>query len=68
MPFALCPDTGPPRLWRFVDDDIMLAARLVAMLDEKSNLLIINRELFEQLPEFPDRHQVLRTHARCTFV
>jgi len=66
MPFALCPDNGPPRLWRFVADDNMTAARLVALLDAKQNLLIINKPLFEQLGE-TDQHQVLRTHSRCTY-
>jgi hypothetical protein len=66
MTFALCPDDGLPRLWRFVDDDTMTTAKLVALLDAKQNLLIINRPLFDQLGEM-DRHQVLRTHSRCTY-
>ena len=67
MAFALCPDGGPPRLWRFVDDETMSAARMVTLLDAETNLLIINRPLFDQLAEL-DKHQVLRTHARAEYV
>jgi hypothetical protein len=67
MPYALCPDDGLPRLWRFVDDDIMTAANMVSLLDKEKNLLIINRQLYERLSEL-NRHMVLRTHARCEYV
>lgn len=67
MSFAICPDGGLPRLWRFVDDDVMTAAKMVSMLDAKHNLLIINKPLFDQLGELY-QHMVLRTHARCEFI
>lgn len=67
MGFALCPDEGPPRLWRFVDDEIMTAANMVSLLSKKDNILIINKPLFDQLGEL-NRHMVLRTHARCEYV
>jgi len=67
MTFNLCPDDGPPRLWRFVDDDIMTAARMVSLLDAKQNLLLINRPLYDQLP-WIDQHQLLRTHTRAEYV
>jgi hypothetical protein len=67
MVFALCPDEGPPRLWRFVDDETMTAASMVSLLSKKDNILIINKPLFDQLGEL-NQHMVLRTHARCEYV
>ena len=67
MGFALCPDEGPPRLWRFVDDDIMTAASMVSMLDKRQNLLIVNKPLYDQLGEL-NQHMLLRTHARHEYV
>jgi hypothetical protein len=66
MMFALCPDNGPPRLWRFVEDEIMTAAHMVSMLDKQANTLLINRPLFDQLSEL-NQHMVLRTHARIEY-
>jgi hypothetical protein len=65
MPFALCPDDGPPRLWRFVPDG--LPDEVVSLLDVEQNILTIDRSKFDQLPEL-QRHMVLRTHSRYTFV
>lgn len=62
--FALNPDEGPPRLFRFVYD---LPDEVIATLDEKNNLLRINRPLFEQLSEH-EQASVLRTHAVTTEV
>jgi hypothetical protein len=67
MGFALCPDEGPPRLWRFVDDDIMTAGGMVSMLIKSQNLLVINKPLFDRLGEL-NQHMVLRTHARIEYV
>lgn len=67
MAFALCPDGGPPRLWRFVEDDTMTMNRVVSLLDAKQNLLIINRPLFDQLVPI-NQHQVLRTQAKIEYV
>lgn len=66
MGFALCPDNGPPRLWRFVDDDILTAGRIAAMLDAEQNLLIVNRPVFDTMTE-QDQHITLRTHARFVY-
>jgi hypothetical protein len=66
MTFALCPDNGPPRLWRFVEDDVMTAAHMVSMLDAQHNILLINRSLFDKLSEL-NQHMVLRTHARIEY-
>lgn len=66
MGFALCPDNGPPRLWRFVDNPAMTNDKVVAMLVPEKNLLIVNRELFDRLSDI-DKHMTLRTHARLTY-
>lgn len=62
MPFSLCPDNGLPRLWRFVAPDV-LPPGVLCTLDEKYNLLTINKEAFDQLPPM-EQHQVLRTQRR----
>lgn len=67
MGFAICPDDGPPRLWRYVDDPDMTAAGMVTSLDQKQNILVINRPLFDSLGEL-EKVQVLRTRARHEFV
>lgn len=59
MAFAICPDEGYPRIWRYVDD---MHPDIVATLDREQNVLTINRELFERLDELT-RVRVLRTHA-----
>jgi hypothetical protein len=72
MGFALCPDEGPPRLWRFVEEGsvqsvAMSGEKIVSLLDKKQNLLLVNRPLYDQLGEL-NRHMVLRTHARIEYV
>jgi hypothetical protein len=67
MAFALCPDQGPPRLWRFVDDDVMTADRVVSILDSGQNILVINKPLYEQLGEL-NRHMLLRTQRHLEYV
>lgn len=65
--FALCPDNGPPRLWRYVDDDATMNEMcLVAVLYKQENILLINRKLFDELPEL-QRHMVLRTQAERVY-
>jgi len=69
MGFALCPDEGPPRLWRFVDETTRGDSwpdDMVSVL-HPGNILVINRPLFEQLPEL-QRHMLLRTHERYEYV
>lgn len=65
MSFAICPDDGPPRLWRFVAPGV-LPPEVIATLDVEMNLLTIDKELFEQLSEM-DRHMLLRTHSTRTY-
>lgn len=68
MAFALCPDNGPPRLWRFVDSSLgwgVAGLPVVSILQRDENVLKIDRVAFEQLGEL-ERHMVLRTHS--TFV
>jgi len=68
MAFALCPDGGLPRLWRFVDDDrTMTEGCIVSALYPEYNLLVVNRVLFDQLPEL-DRHRVLRTQKAREYI
>lgn len=44
------PQNGPPRLFRYVDATVLPGYNTVSYLDKTNNLLLINRELFEQLP------------------
>jgi len=68
MAFALCPDGGLPRLWRFVDDDrTMTEGCIVSVLHKEENILIINRVLFDQLSSI-NQHMVLRTQAAREYV
>ena len=67
MAFALCPDGGPPRLWRFVDDDVMTRDRVVSYFTPDKNILVINKPLYDQLAPL-DQHRLLRTQARTEFV
>lgn len=60
MKFAFTPDDGPPRLERYVEAGTMPGKDLVALFDPKTNLLVINRELFDRLQK-TDQHRVLRT-------
>lgn len=62
MAFSLCPDNGLPRLWRFVEPGVLPSGTL-CMLDPASNLLVIDKGAFDQLPEL-ERHMVLRTQRR----
>jgi hypothetical protein len=67
MSFAICPDNGPPRLWRFVGSGelgYVGGAPIVAIL-LPGNILKIDRELYEQLP-WIEQHQLLRTTAAFT--
>lgn len=64
MAFTLCPDDGLPRLWRFVAPGV-LPPGVLCTLDKEQNLLIIDREAFDQLPEL-ERHQILRTARETT--
>lgn len=61
--FQLCPDTGPPRLIRFVASADMPAPDVIATLDPRQNLLRIDREVFDLLDRL-DQEMVLRTSAR----
>jgi hypothetical protein len=69
MSFALCPDGGLPRLWRFVDghQEESWPADLVSVLHAGANLLVINKPLYDQLC-WIDQHQLLRTHARYEYL
>jgi hypothetical protein len=62
MAFSLCPDDGLPRLWRFVARGA-LPSGVLCKLDERINLLTIDKEAFDQLPEL-ERHMVLRTQRQ----
>lgn len=58
--FAFVPDTGPPRLVRYVDSSAMPSNDIVSMLIAKDNLLLVNLHLYEQLG-IEQREKVLRT-------
>ena len=65
MSFAICPDDGLPRLWRFVASG-SLPEEVIATLDKAQNLLTIDRGLFEQLAPL-EQHMLLRTHAPVNY-
>lgn len=58
--FAFVPNTGPPRLIRYVDSSVMPSNSVVSMLIAKDNLLLVNIDLYEQLG-IEQREKVLRT-------
>lgn len=60
MSFNICPDDGPPRLWRFVAPGV-LPEDLLCELHKQQNLLVIDKEKFDKLIGL-DQHIVLRTH------
>jgi hypothetical protein len=69
MGFALCPDEGPPRLWRFVDEVLGWGAGglpIVAILHRDENILKIDKVAYDQLGEL-EQHMVLRTHQRFVY-
>lgn len=69
MGFVLCPDNGPPRLWRFVDEPLGFGAGgwpIVAILHADENILKVDRVALDQLGEL-ERHMVLRTHKRFVY-
>ena len=62
--FALCPDHGPPynglpRIIRFTT----LESNIVSELDQALNILLVNKELFDQLTE-EEQNTVIRTHDK----
>lgn len=64
MGFALCPDDGPPRIWRFVEAGSLgySGGRPIVAMLLPGNILKIDKELYDQLFE-TDRHRLLRTQA-----
>lgn len=67
--FALCPDNGPPRLWRYVDEPLGWGhggLPIVSIFHEDQNILKIDRVALAQLPEL-EQHRVLRTQARFVY-
>jgi hypothetical protein len=63
--FVYNPDSGPPRLLRFVDASQMPSPNTVAILIAKDNLVLINHHLFEQLD--PEAQEKVR-RTRLSFV
>ena len=62
MAYAICPDEGYPRVWRFVPTGV-LPSGVLSTLDPAQNVQVIDKDLFDKLLQFPDQHLVLRTHA-----
>lgn len=69
MAFSICPDNGPPRLWRFVASGSLgyVGAQPVVGMLLPGNLLKIDKELYDNLP-WSDQHRLLRTHETYTVV
>ncbi len=45
------PHNGPNRLFRYVDKRLLPGNNVVSYLYKDKNLLLINRELFDKLPQ-----------------
>lgn len=54
------PENGPARVYRFRPASEMPSGDVISMLDAKTNVLRVNRDLFEMLSP-PDQRLVLRT-------
>lgn len=70
MAFNLCPDDGPPRLWRPVEPGSLGytdgGQRIVSLL-MPGNIQLLDKELLEALPE-NQRTEVLHTGAHIITV
>lgn len=64
MTFALCPENGYPRIWRYVDKDA-LPDNIVSTLDPVQNVQVIRRDLFDQLT---DLEKLIVQHTRQRIV
>jgi len=66
MAFNLCPDNGPPRLWRPVEPGSLGYTEggrpIVSLLDAKQNIQLLDHDLLKQLPE-TEQLQILHTGA-----
>ncbi len=60
MTFSFNPDDGPARIMRYVEPGTLPGKNLLCIWDQANNLLVINRELFEQLTPV-QKSQTLRT-------
>jgi hypothetical protein len=60
MSFSLVPDTGPPRILRFVQSAQMPSDSTLFMLDRSTNVLMINNHLYDQL-DVAAQHRIVRT-------
>lgn len=63
MSFALVPDDGPHRVVRFVTGEVMPSDRTIALLDRNTNVLLIERHLFEQLSP-TQQSEIVKTQRR----
>ncbi len=60
MDFVLFPTGGLPRIWRFTSG--VLPSGTIATLNHQTNILVIDRELYDQLSK-SEQHRLLRTRA-----
>lgn len=66
MALHLCPDNGPPRLWRPVEPGSLgytNSGRPIVSVLLPGNIQLLDRELLDTLPEL-ERLQVLHTGAK----
>jgi hypothetical protein len=61
MAFAMNPDEGYARIFRYVEPGTLPSRNLLCVYDRSQNLLVIGKEKFAQLSD-TERHLVLRTH------
>ncbi|MGE0677812.1 hypothetical protein [Pseudolabrys sp.] len=61
MTSAFCPDDAPPRLFRYLPKTEFPHDEVLATLDKTSNILRINKDLFDNL-SWLQKHLLLRTH------
>lgn len=65
MAFNICPDNGPPRLWRFVAPGSLGfegGRPIVSLLLREQNIQQLDKELLDASTEL-DRIQILHTGA-----
>ncbi len=68
MGFNLCPDGGPPRIWRFVAPGSLGyegGRPVVSLLDPKTNIQKLDKELLDELSEV---NRLLVLHTGSDFV
>lgn len=68
MGFNLCPDNGPPRIWRFVEPGSLGyqgGRPIVSLLQKRTNIQLLDKELLDELG---DNHRLMVLHTGAAYV